>query len=662
MGSSGMATQFRLLGWRAGGLRCPDHEINLQSDPGTVFPVSLIQMPNGTGKTTTLELLRAALSGAASKGEWEPAKIRSLRKRDSAVTEGVFQVSALHNDRRLTFTMNFDFDEGTVAYTTTLPSGMKTGFEPPRDLERFLRADFVKFFIFDGELAEQLLSHDHTNAQTAIEDLFQLKIFTSLSARVREYWDDVVGARGASDQRGLTRRRNRVAELRERLAVLRRDRAALREEHERIQQQLAAKEGRFRDAIAAREADRDRLQRVEGELRDAVHAVETLTKDLLNALRNPHAVSASFAAGLVILKTSLDRVKLPESAAREFFQELAEESHCVCGRPLDEETRQLIRDRSSQYFGSEDVALLNSMKSDIANLVGDDPASHEAELRTRIEAATAAIRRTEELRTEHDAVEAEAAEGDPDLEAARVEIRELGEQVDAIEEKLSAYDDPSDTASDRETFGIAVLERRLADAEHKLAEITSTLELKGKTDVLMAILQDAQNRARFALSSHICAEANTRISDLMPDNAIRISEINRCLVLEGQEGGSVGETLSVGYAFLATLFNRTDYQLPFVVDSPANPIDLRVRAKVADLIPRLANQFVAFTISSERQGFLDALERAAQGNIQYVTMFRRGSEALERKAAAQPDRKETEDGIAVYGREFFREFHVDAEA
>ena len=67
----------------------------------------------------------------------------------------------------------------------------------------------------------------------------------------------------------------------------------------------------------------------------------------------------------------------------------------------------------------------------------------------------------------------------------------------------------------------------------------------------------------------------------------------------------------MGYAFLATLFNRTEHQLPFVVDSPANPIDLRVRARVAELIPRLSNQFIAFTISSERQGFLPGLEQAA---------------------------------------------------
>jgi hypothetical protein len=134
------------------------------------------------------------------------------------------------------------------------------------------------------------------------------------------------------------------------------------------------------------------------------------------------------------------------------------------------------------------------------------------------------------------------------------------------------------------------------------------------------------------------------------------------LVLTGQEGGSVGETLSVGYAFLATLFNRTEHQLPFIVDSPANPIDLRVRAKVAELIPRLANQFIAFTISSERQGFVGPLEQAAGAPLQYLTLFRKGAAALEAAAAEERGLKTSADGVCVSGREFFMRFHLDSEA
>jgi len=147
----------------------------------------------------------------------------------------------------------------------------------------------------------------------------------------------------------------------------------------------------------------------------------------------------------------------------------------------------------------------------------------------------------------------------------------------------------------------------------------------------------------------------------MPDNAIRVKQVDRCLQLMGQEGGSAGETLSVAYAFLATLFNRVEHQLPFVVDSPANPIDLRVRAKVAALIPMLAHQFVAFTISSERQGFTQALESAVTEPIQFLTLFRKGPADLEEHAHSQPEITETLDGLLVQGKEFFSTFHLEEE-
>ena len=63
-----MTTTLRILGWKAKGLRCPDHEIELLGGRDRLFGVSLIQMPNGTGKTTTLELLPGRRFRETSKG------------------------------------------------------------------------------------------------------------------------------------------------------------------------------------------------------------------------------------------------------------------------------------------------------------------------------------------------------------------------------------------------------------------------------------------------------------------------------------------------------------------------------------------------------------------------------------------------------------------
>ena len=50
----------------------PDFKIDLMNGKEPA-KVSLIQMPNGTGKTTTLDMLKAALDGSA--GSWLPEAV-----------------------------------------------------------------------------------------------------------------------------------------------------------------------------------------------------------------------------------------------------------------------------------------------------------------------------------------------------------------------------------------------------------------------------------------------------------------------------------------------------------------------------------------------------------------------------------------------------------
>jgi hypothetical protein len=137
--------------------------------------------------------------------------------------------------------------------------------------------------------------------------------------------------------------------------------------------------------------------------------------------------------------------------------------------------------------------------------------------------------------------------------------------------------------------------------------------------------------------------------------------VDQCLELYKKERGSAGETLTIGYAFLSTLFDRSDYQLPFIVDSPANPIDLDIREKIGRIIPKLSGQFIAFTISSERPGFVEALHDEVGSDVKFLTLFRKGLEDAEEKLDDEPDsrKRETKDGWRVEGSSFFRNFQVD---
>lgn len=656
-----MPAIMRILGWKAHGLRCPDHEIDCTDNDNNVHPVTLIQMPNGTGKTTTLALLRAALSGSAIEPGWDRHTISEFRKRGSDDAQGYFEVTLSLNERRATIRLDFDFDNGRVTYKTTHGPGRRDGFHPPSDFRRFMNENFVNFYVFDGELAQNLLDREHTDAQVVVENLFQMNSFDAMAEKVNDYWDQKAQNVSATEERGLSRRQNRLTTLRTRLQSLISEQATLQEKRASLASQLQKKEDAYHQEIQKEDARYQALKEAETTVERLKGKVREEALDVLDRMRDPHALSSTFANAMVALKDGLDKVKLPESAAREFFEDLADEDECVCARPIDLEIAQTIRERAAHYLGTEDVSLLNSMKTAIKDAIGDTPDQGEADLNGRIESLSTAVDEEREAKNDLDSLKLEAEQADPAVKSARDDIESLRHQIEEVDDELEKFDSKDQTQGDERTFGIEILEKRISDAEKKLAEITHTLTEKAKRDILAAIIKSAHEKARRGITTELCNQANARIAELMPNNNISIERIEHNLILQGQDGGSVGETLSIAYAFLATLFNRSDHQIPFVVDSPAGPIDLAVRPKIGELIPNLTGQFIAFTISSERARFISPLKRASNSDVQFITLFRKGSAELQRAAYEKGSVKETDDGLNVIGETFFNDFQLEEE-
>jgi len=656
-----MAAIMCILGWKAQGLRCPDHEISCVNPNGNIFPVSIIQMPNGTGKTTILELLRAALSGAAVDPGWDRQKIMKYRKRNGDLTKGLFEVRLLLNEVRATIRMEFDFENGRVSYKTTHGPGQREGFNPPSDFRQFMNENFVNFFVFDGELAQNLLDRKHTDAQVVVENLFQINTFKIMARKVDEFWDSKTKNVSATEERGLVRRKNRLAKLKAHLRNCQDEQQNLKDRHDDLTAQIENKKDAYDQEIKKDDMRSQAFKEAKEKVDHLKANVREESLYLLERMRDPHALSSIFATSMLKLKESFDRVKLPESASREFFEDLADDKECVCGRSIDEEIATTIRSRATRYLGSEDVALLNSMKTTIKESVGDLATEPETDLNAKIAALDTAVQEERDARNDYESLRIEIEQTDPGIKNASNDINRLRIQIKDVEDQLEKYDSRDQNKTDDQTYGIQILSKRIDDAEKKLAEITHTLTEKAKRDKLMAIIHSAHEKSRTGITTELCKQANIRISELMPQNSISIERIAENLILEGQEGGSVGETLSIAYAFLATLFDRSEHQLPFVVDSPAGPIDLAVRPKIGELIPKLTRQFIAFTISAERERFISHLKRASYEDIQFITLFRKGSQELEDEAHEKGVVLETGDGLNVAGEVFFKAFQLDEE-
>lgn len=659
-----MTTRMTVLGWETKNLRCPDHELVL--DPRkTGAHVSLIQMPNGTGKTTTLNLLRSALSGHHwDGGEWTATEVRSLQS-ERKPARGFFWLHLGCNDMKCTIEIELDFALGTHQYRTTVPgSGQRDGHHPPAELAPFMQPDFVPFFVFDGETAQQLCDRSHTKADQAIQSLFQLQKMIGMSDFAETYWQRQ-GPAESVDQ-SLKQYQNKLSEARAKRDLLSNESRNLIIRQEAIKRELLDIDNAFADAIREHEEVKNRIAGLESGIERITKQIEQSAADALRVFRNPAAAISTTLESLNHFRSSLNRLKLPEDTSQEFFDELADDGTCICGRPLDDQARSQILERKKLYLSTEATAFLNKMKSDIGTQAeGANQSILLRNLSKEIENLTTQ-RHKNQIALELTKAKAAEESGLGDKtdrrdELIKEDVRILTRLEEITNSSITGVQVSKDPKMFRNLPAIEKLTQLLEDYISKKQGLQAT---KWKCKLVQRILDRSLKTAGDALQKHAVLEANEKLDRLLPNNRIRIKEIDRSLVLTNdQSQGSVGETLTVAYAFLSSIFQRADYhELPFILDSPVGSLDNDVRGEVGSLLPDLSHQVIAFVISSEKEAFWPAIQSAVPADgLRLHTLFRVPNAEYESAAEQAPERcvARSCDGILVTDRHFFDNFQRD---
>lgn len=654
--------KIQLLGWESSGLRCPDFKIDLCFS-GRVPRVALLQMPNGTGKTTTLDCLRASLDGSAA--YWTENRVREFRPPGSEETSGSFVVHLLVNGtNRLSFEMTFYFEEGIVAYRTTSGQAQRDGFTPPPEVRIFLHESFSKLFIFDGELAARLLKDQGEDAGAVIDKFYQLYLLSELESLAQQLLTDHTRRRAQKNPNHakIDALNREVAALEKKLFDLQGKARDFQRQSEVLKEKIRVTEIEAKTRVAKHRDFRDREQQAEAAFVDAGHRLELALQSLGSLLSNPCFVHPAFEAGLQRLAGSLERLKLPESS-KAFFIELAGEPTCVCGRPLEEEHRHEIRRRSEHILGGDIADFLNAFKGEIQQLTAP---TDERSLSVVVSDLRAISQERDDAQMQKNQIREQlAASGDEALAQLQADLSKINAEVLKIEEFMENFN-REPLPSDRVESGCEKwFVRVIASKRNQLADLTGSLEFKARTDVLCHVLQSAYKTAHRALKTQVVEAANLRLAEALAYNPVRIADIDKTIRLSNEQGdvqggASQGQSLAIGYVFLTTILSGSAHQFPLVVDSPAGANDRKVRREIGKLVPQLCEQFVAFTISTEREGFIEPLSKAAQDDVKFLTGFRRspGTEPLLADLPAG-SYVQSENGVLVEGREYFMTFDVE---
>ena len=590
-------------------------QISFRNDTGGVIKNNFVMMANGTGKTTTMTLIKGLLDGSAK--NWPVDYVKSFAPTTTTGDKGEFSITVKFDEKQYKYFLSLDYVNGIAKIETQAPpKGRETGLLLPTAIKGIFTPEFVSRFVFDGEQAKKSMDRTSNEADETIRYLYRLDELDEILAMNMNILTEIQNAEGGSTgTRGsLSNLRSRQKKVRDHIASLEKKQKQLNGDIARFSQEKIEKEKQRQELDKNYEALNKEKNEVIAEQEKNRGNVDVKITEIVSLVKTPYLVSEGLCNRMYEFGDAMKKLKLPKSSSKDFFTELAYAEKCVCDRCIGEKERDAILKNAERYLGSDHQAVLNNIKSVLMGSTYDE----------RLVAAFEELGKLQEQKTRLNARFADVEDklikaGGPQVEQLQSEIEVLIGQISSAQTQLKiieSKDEDDETLTEENNLHKA----RRADAEYevKIASTTKTNAALRKKNVVQDLVNEIKTQATAALKEEIIKKANDKISRVIKDDYIEIESIDGYIKLKDREGASDGQTLSIGSCFLGTLFEEAELQFPFVIDSPTGKMDFDKRQAVADIIPVVFNQMIAFVQSAEVKCFADRFYKNT--DTQYLTI------------------------------------------
>lgn len=581
---------------------------------GSVIRHSFIMMANGTGKTTTMSLIKGLLDGTAA--GWPAAKVRSFAPTLTEADAGEFSITVKFDDKQYKFFLCMNYKDGTVQVATLAPhKGREAGLHLPESIRSIFTPEFVRRFVFDGEQAEKTMDSSSNEADETIRYLYRLDELDEILAANQRILSEIQNAEG---KRGTS---SSLSNLRTRQNDIDTIRTKLRTRCEKLRQEIAA----FDIEKVEKEKQRQELdksyEKLNQEKNDILNdqqknrgEIDEKITSILGMVKSPYLLSESLCAKMFELGNNMKKLKLPKTIAKDFFTELASAEYCICDRCIGEQERAAILRRADQYLGSDQQSVLNTIKSSLMDSVYD-------------ERLKKAFEELEELRAQANRLDTRFKTNEEKLiKAGGKKAQELQERIKELISLISIASDELKRIESRDENDDSLTEennlhkadQKFKYYEQEIAKATRTNTALRKKELVDSVVNEIKSQATAALKQEIIRKTNEKLHQVITDDYVEIESIDRYIKLKGRTGASEGQTLSIAYCFLGTLFEDAELEFPFIIDSPTGKMDFEKRQAVANIIPSVFNQMIAFVQSAEVERFADRFY--SNPDSQYLTV------------------------------------------
>ena len=188
--------------------------ISFLNNDGGVIKNNFVMMANGTGKTTTMTLIKGLLDGSAA--EWSPSEVKSFKPTTTTGDNGEFSITVKFDEKQYKYFLSLDYAKGTSKIETLAPpKGRESGLRLPEALKGIFTPEFVSRFVFDGEQAKKSMDRTSNEADETIRYLYRLDELDEILGMNLNILTEIQNAEGGSkgtDQslKNLRTRQNKV--------------------------------------------------------------------------------------------------------------------------------------------------------------------------------------------------------------------------------------------------------------------------------------------------------------------------------------------------------------------------------------------------------------------------------------------------------------------
>lgn len=585
---------------------------------------TFIMMGNGTGKTTTMELIKGLLDGEAAK--WSSEKVKQFQLSTGTATSGEFRMKVQFDESQYIYKLQLNYLEGTARIKTTSVSnrGEEEGLNLPESLRGIFTSEFVRRFVFDGEQAIKSLDSSSNEAEETIRYLYRLDELDEIIAVNEKILSDIQTAEGGAKgtDTSLSNIRTRQKQVKESIIILLKRKLELETKKKELELELESQEKAREEYDAKNKALFEEKSEIEKKIEINLGKIETKVKEIMSEIRSPYRISELLCKRMKELGMNMTKLKLPKASSKDFFVELANTSECICGRHIGDVEKTMILKNAERFLGSDQQAVLNEIKA----------ALNACEYDSTVERLFSSL---DELLTEQNRLNARASTNREKLmKAGGEKAREIADCIESLRERIGAIrkelsiidskDDEDSTLTEKNNLPKA----QAADKEYdrKIASATRTNQAWQRKEVVASLINKIKERATKDLKTAIIQKTNERLREVIDDDHIEVEDIDKYIKLKGRGGASEGQTLSIAYCFLGALFEDSELDFPFVIDSPAGKMDFKKRKAVADIIPHIFNQLIAFVTSAEVNQFADRFY--SNPDTYYVTVVAEGNNVL----------------------------------